>query len=415
MSDDMEYKLRHVRDSEFWGLPEGTPIKPGMKPKPKPRTMTGSTPKPKDKTPSSGSTPEAVKPVKPTDKPSADGAPETLPNGREPASPKKRIKTPGEAPTASEEPDTSMRENKDFSVESAAKELSKIKREGRKDGTGTRVDPIDCGDDIDLAHKLLSEGKHVRLESEMEVSLLIDKIAEEVKKAKENGDRPPDYNLCNVTVPGTNLFCLENKGVDRIDMPQFKGDAEPGSYAASKADKDGKADVMGEFAELLSDMGIAVETKEVKAEELKATQSELVAGQVAHIRDKMRNGTYTEEPIYVTRDGYVVDGHHRWAAKMALDLQDGKTGDIMMEVMVIDADIGYVLDLSNGFTEMAGIKPKSGKSKGTKMMAMMTRLLNIPSHHACTDGACSIESKRQDDIDTFLSMVNELLDTADVD
>ena len=76
------------------------------------------------------------------------------------------------------------------------------------------------------------------------------------------------------------------------------------------------------------------------------------------------------EKIYVTRDGYVVDGHHRWAAKMALDLEDGKLGDVSMGVKVIDADIGYALDLAIGFTKMAGIKAQGhrGQRRGVKMI-----------------------------------------------
>ena len=39
---DLEAKIRHVRDVEYWGLPYNTPILPGMKPKPKPKRSTSA-------------------------------------------------------------------------------------------------------------------------------------------------------------------------------------------------------------------------------------------------------------------------------------------------------------------------------------------------------------------------------------
>ena len=48
-----------------------------------------------------------------------------------------------------------------------------------------------------------------------------------------NIDGEEVYNLCKVTVPGTNLYCDDNKGIPREKMPQLKSVPEPGS----KADK----------------------------------------------------------------------------------------------------------------------------------------------------------------------------------
>lgn len=350
-----EFKVRHVRDAAFWGMPVGTPIEPGMKPQ-------GDAPKP--------SAPTAGKP-----KPS-----------------KFRVIFSKE-PRVTPLPDTSVMKSSRFSVKAAAEELKKISRTGRKDGKGTVTDPIDCGDDIVKAHLLLAEDKHVRLNTEMEVSLLIDRLAEEAAFAKERGEKMPDYDLCKVTVPGTNLFCLENKGIKRELMPQFSGQPVEGSYAESVFnDEKGESDVTDDFGKLLEEMGISVETKDVPVQQLKATQSQLVGAKVATIRKLMREGKIPDKPIYVTRDGYIIDGHHRWAAKMALDLEDGKLGTVDMTVKMIDADIGYALDLSMGFTEMAGIKPKAtgAAADGVKTLARALRMAGIKSVHACRiDGTCN--------------------------
>ena len=364
---ETETKVRHVRDAAYWGMPVNTPIEPGMKPVGKPGTPITSKPK----TPASGSSAEsAVQAVKPTSRPK----------------PKVVLHREPRTVTA---PDTTVMKGSRFSIKAAAEELKKIARTGSKGGKGTVGDPIDCGDDIEKAHLLLAEGKHVRLNTEMEVSLLIDKLAEEAAFAKERGEKMPDYDLCKVTVPGTNLFCLENKGIKRELMPQFSGQPVEGSYAESVFnDEKGESDVTDDFGKLLEEMGISVETKDVPVQQLKATQSQLVGAKVATIRKLMREGKIPDKPIYVTRDGYIIDGHHRWAAKMALDLEDGKLGTVDMTVKMIDADIGYALDLSMGFTEMAGIKPKAtgAAADGVKTLARALRMAGIKSVHACRIG-----------------------------
>jgi ParB-like chromosome segregation protein Spo0J len=62
--------------------------------------------------------------------------------------------------------------------------------------------------------------------------------------------------------------------------------------------------------------------------------------------------------IYVSRDGYVIDGHHRWAAAVGADSRDG-LGDLKIRVQTIDMPISEVLLVANAFTEEFGIKRKS--------------------------------------------------------
>lgn len=391
--EDVEMKKR-VRDADYWGQPVGTLITPGMKPKgkkPKVGTVANKTPAkkralkkrivPKKRAAAPKAT-GADAPKKPSAKTPAKRT--TAKKGKlsdVPSSPKgaRRAKKP----TAKVEIDTSVRKAEDFSVKDAASVLGEISVEGKPDGAGTVDNPIDCGDNITKAHKLLGEGKHIRLNTPMQVSLLMDRLAEEADFAEERGESTPDYDLCKVTVPKTNLFCLESKGIPRAKMPQFSGTPVEGSYAeasmkraqkeaqrridAGETRDDGKAikvpneaNITADFAALLDEMGISVEETTVPAQELKATQSQLVGTKVAGMRRAMKAGKVAEEAIYVTRDGYIVDGHHRWAAKIGLGLEGGDDADqIMMPVYIIDAEIGYILDLSNGFAEMAGIKAKS--------------------------------------------------------
>ncbi len=254
------------------------------------------------------------------------------------------------------------------------------KRADNYPGEGTPKDPKRVSGDIEAAALLLSEGKSIRLESEMEAGTLLDKLRDVVKHAESLGQKAPDFDLCKVSVPGTNLFCSQHKGIPRAKMPQFKG-----------KDKDGnELDVESEWRTMLADKGIKITRKTVPASELKASQMQLdgpkVAGMAGALADpnlpkKDRDGITA--PIFVTRDGYVLDGHHRWAAIVATDLDDGSMGDLDMQVDIIDIEIGEAIDLANAFTRAKGIVPKGtgkdaegkGLSKKEKPQADMGETL----------------------------------------
>ena len=196
-----------------------------------------------------------------------------------------------------------------------------------------------------------------------QISTIIDKLAELGNQAKQSGDKAPNFNLCQVSVPGTNLYCDGNKGIPREDMPQFKGTPEPGSQADKlPKDKNGEADTEEFFKQMLEKQGIGVsEPHAVPADRLKATQSELVgvkvAGMEKALEDNPKNPAITA-PIYVSNDGYVLDGHHRWAAIVAYNASHPKE-QIPMNVRVIDEPIVPLVHRSNKFAETIGIKPKA--------------------------------------------------------
>jgi hypothetical protein len=197
-----------------------------------------------------------------------------------------------------------------------------------------------------------------------QISTIIDKLAELGKQAKEKGEKAPNFNLCQVSVPGTNLYCDGNKGIPREDMPQFKGTPEPGSPADKlPKDENGEADTEEFFKQMLNKQGIKVsEPTEVPADRLKATQSELVGAKVAgmsKVLDDPNHPAYEKitAPIYVSNDGYVLDGHHRWAAIIAHNAAN-PDNQIPMKVRVIDEPIEPLVRRSNKFAEEMGIRAK---------------------------------------------------------
>lgn len=198
-----------------------------------------------------------------------------------------------------------------------------------------------------------------------QISTIIDKLAELGKQAKANGEKAPNFNLCQVSVPGTNLYCDGNKGIERADMPQFKGTPQPDSPADKlPKDENGEVDTEEFFKQMLNKQGIKVsEPTAVPPDRLKATQSELVGVKVAgmsKVLDDPNHPAYGKitAPIYVSNDGYVLDGHHRWAAVVAHNAANSKN-QIPMNVRVIDEPIEPLVKRSNAFAEQMGIKAKA--------------------------------------------------------
>jgi hypothetical protein len=188
----------------------------------------------------------------------------------------------------------------------------------------------------------------------------IDELNKMTQDAIEKGEKAPNYNLCQITVPGTNLYCDNNLGIPREDMPQFKGKPQPGTPAADMpVDKNGEVDTEPLFKQMLADKGVKVLDTEIPSDSLKATQSELVGSKVAGMTkalEKDPNHPAITAPIYVSRDGYVVDGHHRWAAVTSAAIKAGKPTD--MKVRVIDMDAKDIIPMANKFAEEQGVAAK---------------------------------------------------------
>jgi hypothetical protein len=189
----------------------------------------------------------------------------------------------------------------------------------------------------------------------------IKKVAQQVADAKAKGEPAPNINLCDVTVPGTNLYCDDNLGIPRDEMPQFKGNASPGSRAAGmEADASGEVDTEPVFREMLQQKGIKTLQTEVPADKLKATQKDLVGAKVVGMMgalEKDPNHPKITAPIYVSRDGYVIDGHHRWAAVVAYNAANPDK-QIQMKTTVLDQDIKDAIPMANKFAEDMGIAAK---------------------------------------------------------
>lgn len=213
----------------------------------------------------------------------------------------------------------------------------------------------------------LKSGKKVTV-SEENLEGFLARLQAAIKESEKTSGSTPNVNLCQITVPGTNLFCGENKGVPRNQMPQLGGKPRKGSEAAKLPkitwpDGTGSGEVDGtqQFISHLKDSGIKVSSDAVLASSLKASQNELVGAKVVGIKNNPDFDPGAGE-IFVSRDGYVIDGHHRWAAQVARDYKDGDGDDLNMNVKVVDMDIMDVLKEANSWADEFGILPKEAKA-----------------------------------------------------
>jgi hypothetical protein len=238
-----------------------------------------------------------------------------------------------------------------------------LRQQGKKPIAGGETNQDPSGDVIDTLVEALSQykaGNQVVVPAES-VYTVLEELAAFAKDAKDKGDKATDLDLCKVSVPGTNLFCGENKGLLREEMPQLSGVPTKGSKAdGMEKDKKGRANIGEAFVEHLRDGGVETREGEVLASSLKATQKQVIGADVAGIMKALEDGSMPEQTLFVSRDGYVIDGHHRWAAAVGLDYKDGKAGDLKMKVRVIDLSIDEVLKKANAFADEMGMPRRSG-------------------------------------------------------
>jgi hypothetical protein len=237
---------------------------------------------------------------------------------------------------------------------------------GVSSGNGSKEDPFRT-DNVDQAARLLGQGKYVELKHRREVSTLLTGLAKMVEDAKAKGEKAPTYDLCKVTVARTNLFCAQSKGIPRIKMPQLGGIPRPGSPASKFPKNDeGEVDLSEEFVKYLQGRGIKVTDSSIRPEYLKASQNELNGVKVAGIERAIESGKFDDSraKLWVSNDDYVIDGHHRWAARVAYNVAKNKRAKIVTRQ--VDLPIINVLAIAEEWSVRMGIEPASVKSSGPK-------------------------------------------------
>jgi len=187
----------------------------------------------------------------------------------------------------------------------------------------------------------LSQNRKVELNQPKQVSMLLHHLGQVAKGMALLGEKAPNFNLCNVSVKGTNLFCAESKGIPRVEMPQMT------------------VEQTKEFIKHLKKEGYTVEKDREHAANLRATQNELNGAKVAKITGQIEAGERSpdEVRIVISKDDYILDGHHRWAADVGIDAANGKLrDDKTIKVSRVNIKITKLLEEAERFTGGKGHK-----------------------------------------------------------
>lgn len=144
---------------------------------------------------------------------------------------------------------------------------------------------------------------------------------EKLAKAVEKGITKAS-DLCKINPP----VCKQNLGITRDKMPQFPDTR-----------------VRDTFLDKLRKKGVRVSTGTVRVGQLKASQGEIQAKKTVGMAGAYLGGKFPEikDAIVVSKDGYIVDGHHRWAA--LLTVSPGEE----MNVIRVGMPIKGLLELVN--------------------------------------------------------------------
>lgn len=204
-------------------------------------------------------------------------------------------------------------------------------------------------DDLDPDHR--EEIKEYKLEVVGTDARQAVEIARKIKEGIKKGS-----DICKLNPP----VCEGNMGLTRDKMPQIEGeksvkemlnatkkDGSPDEEARAKgramvqagADPESDKTILQHMIDHLADNGVKTSETKIPVGALKATQSEIKAEKTYGMADAHLKGKFPgiDDSVVVSKDGHILDGHHRWAALLTID--PGRE----MKVKVIDMDMKDLL------------------------------------------------------------------------
>jgi hypothetical protein len=173
----------------------------------------------------------------------------------------------------------------------------------------------------------INRGEHPMVEKENVSAFLM--------SASKRTDHP---DLTEISVEGTLLYGDEGMGIARKDMPQI-----PGKERARF------------LAEIEAEQGVTAEKEKIDPTTLKPIQKEISASRSGAIYNKFReDGEIPKnERILISKDGFVVDGHHTWGAAVAFAFDNPGT---KLPVYRLSVTAQEALDISSKWSKDNGFE-----------------------------------------------------------
>lgn len=180
----------------------------------------------------------------------------------------------------------------------------------------------------------INNGEHPIVEKENVSAFLL--------RAAKRTDHP---DLTELSVEGTLLYGDEGMGIARKDMPQI-----PGKERARFLEEIEKSD------------GITVEKEKIDPTTLKPIQKEISAARSGAIYKKFQDDGEIpkNERILISKDGFVVDGHHTWGAAVAFAFDNPGTE---LPVYRLSVNAKEALDISLKWSKENGFEGKAIDAK----------------------------------------------------
>lgn len=157
------------------------------------------------------------------------------------------------------------------------------------------------------------------------------------------GEAHPD--LTELRVDGTFMYGKNGLGYARNEMPQIPSDRRE------------------EFFDRLREDDIVIKFEKVDPQSLDPVQKEISAKIIAEFLPIIRERGLGETAIIVSKDDYVIDGHHRWATAVSLSFeQEG----VLLPIFRIGLNHTELLEEAWKWNEEVGIKPLEMGERSTR-------------------------------------------------
>jgi len=166
-------------------------------------------------------------------------------------------------------------------------------------------------------------------------------LSPEAMKELHRKFRNLGVDITNMRIKGQDAFSNDNLGAERINMPQLD--------AADQAD----------FLAYCKKLGVGFHEATATPQQLHPIQAEMDMGDVGKIMaswlspELRKKYGMDDQYLFVTRDGYVLDGHHRWSSALLAEMKSGQP--INLKVMVLDMDHENALKFVNEYNDHVGI------------------------------------------------------------